>query len=111
MNLSPSTDELHFSCLHGSDTDGDSQGSLWAQDSMIAPANDVLEEVQRLFGFCYAPNPRWRAPQPRYHATLEEVATELGCSKETARRIERLAIAKVRRWLARQGLNRDDLIG
>jgi RNA polymerase nonessential primary-like sigma factor len=42
--------------------------------------------------------------------TLQEIAEELGVSRERVRQIERQALAKVKAYLLRQGYEPDDLI-
>ena len=43
------------------------------------------------------------------HATLEEVATELGISRQRVRQIERAALRKLRFELEQRGLSFEDL--
>ena len=42
--------------------------------------------------------------------TLQEIAEELGVSRERVRQIERQALAKVKAFLIRQGYEPDDFI-
>lgn len=51
------------------------------------------------------------ASEARGGATLEEIAIELGLTRERVRQIEKLALAKLRRALERGGLGFDDLTG
>ena len=62
---------------------------------------------------------RWRGPTPKakpprrevQHATLEEIASELGVTHQRVQQIERRALKKCRRWCAQHGLRLTDLLG
>ncbi len=60
----------------------------------------------------------WLPPEPRpkpsrrreaRHMSTEEIARELGVSRQRVAQLERSALRKLRYWLAQRGLSLDDL--
>jgi DNA-directed RNA polymerase sigma subunit (sigma70/sigma32) len=77
----------------------------------------AIAQAQRLADRLYPPEPYQRHPTSMADwlkdddcATLEEIAQELGCTREYVRQIQNQALRKCQQWCRRNGLKLSDLL-
>jgi hypothetical protein len=81
-----------------------------SQGDKILGAGD-LEEVCAAFWWCDGLSPRVKVEGPKtLHLRREEIAQELGVTRERVRQIERRALEKCRVWCDRRGYRLEDLL-